>query len=324
MTSNLLTSVFPLRIILIFSCQGKTDDLPVPTAFYPLNAQHLTHDISPNKNQPGEPNGVHLAPGPFGHPQGSYQFSGSFGSYIEIPNNGGLDTRYSITILAWLNQENDDGPIVNFGSDVWGFHFWVVNGRLFARPSRRADRALAKYAVSSSLEPGTWNYVGTSYNFSSGVVKIWINGSEVAHEITGGEEQSTQYDVRVGAKASTTDRRYLKGRICCLQIYNKSLSQKEIIAVQNRTLNTYQRFFQPVFAVGEQLQSDVVKTSKASTVMECLLRCSRMTECKSASTEETSIGRSPAGYCQLYRRPFDETSRPASYFKLKQYYNELN
>ena len=214
------------------------DDLPVPTAFYPLNAQHLTHDISPNKNQPGKPNGVHLAPGPFGHPQGSYQFSGSFGSYIEIPNNGGLDTRYSITILAWLNQENDDGPIVNFGSDVWGFHFWVVNGRLFARPSRRADRALPKYAVSSSLEPGTWNYVGTSYNFSSGVVKLWINGSEVAHEISGGEEQSTQYDVRVGAKASTTDRRYLKGRICCLQIYNKSLSQKEIIAVQNRTLNT--------------------------------------------------------------------------------------
>jgi len=89
-----------------------------------------------------------------------------------------------------------------------------------------------------NLEPGTWNYVGTSYNFSSGVVKIWINGSEVAHEISGGEEQSTQYDVRVGAKASTTDRRYLKGRICCLQIYNKSLSQKEIIAVQNRTLNT--------------------------------------------------------------------------------------
>ena len=174
----------------------------------------------------------------YGHPQGSYQFSGSFGSYIEIPNNGGLDTRYSITILAWLNQQNDDGPIVNFGSNVWGFHFWVVNGRLFARPSRRADRALPKYAVSSSLEPGTWNYVGTSYNFSSGVVKLWINGSEVAHEISGGEEQSTQYDVRVGAKASTTDRRYLKGRICCLQIYNKSLSQKEIIAVQNRTLNT--------------------------------------------------------------------------------------
>ena len=85
-----------------------------------------------------------------------------------------------------------------------------------------------------NLEPGT--FVGTSYNFSSGVVKLWINGSEVAHEISGSAEQKTQYDVRMGAKAS--NQRYLKGRICCLQIYNKSLSQQEIIAVQNRTLNT--------------------------------------------------------------------------------------
>ena len=92
-----------------------------------------------------------------------------------------------------------------------------------------------KNAFSSRLSR-TWNYVGTSYNFSSGVVKLWINGSEVAHEISGSAEQKTQYDVRMGAKAS--NQRYLKGRICCLQIYNKSLSQQEIIAVQNRTLNT--------------------------------------------------------------------------------------
>ena len=189
-----------------------------------LSTQCSTLDTRHKSYPAGKPNGVHLAPGPFGHPQGSYQFSGSSTSYIEIPNNGGLDTRYSITILAWLNQENDDGPIVNFGSDVWGFHFWVVNGRLFARPSRRADRAQQKNAFSSSLSR-TWNYVGTSYNFS-----------EVAHEISGSAEQKTQYDVRMGAKAS--NQRYLKGRICCLQIYNKSLSQQEIIAVQNRTLNT--------------------------------------------------------------------------------------
>ena len=173
----------------------------------------MTHDISPNKNPAGKPNGVHLAPGPFGHHKARTSFLVAR-----------LDTRYSVTILAWLNQENDDGPIVNFGSDVWGFHFWVVNGRLFARPSRRADRAQQKNAFSSSLSR-TWNYVGTSYNFS-----------EVAHEISGSAEQKTQYDVRMGAKAS--NQRYLKGRICCLQIYNKSLSQQEIIAVQNRTLNT--------------------------------------------------------------------------------------
>ena len=209
-----------------------TEELPVPAALYPLNGLHETRDIGPNKNPAGKPNGVHLAPGPFGHPQGSYRFSGSFSSYIKIPNNGGLDTR-SITILAWINHENENGPIVNYGENVWGFHFWIVNGRLFGRLSGSGLYAITPYNLSKN-----WQYVGTSYNFSSGVVKLWINGSEVAQAISGSKEQITQYNVRMGAKDSTTDPRYLKGRICCLQIYNKSLSQQEIIAVQNRTLNT--------------------------------------------------------------------------------------
>ena len=204
---------------------------------YPLNGLHETRDISPNKNPPGIPNGARFAPGPFGNPQGSYRFSGSFSSYIEIPNNGGLDTRCSITILAWINRENENGPIVNYGEDVWGFHFWIVNGGLYARPSKRALGSL-EYAITPYNLSKNWHYVGTSYNFSSGIVRLWINGSEVAQAISGSEEQSTQYNVRMGAKDSTTDPRYLKGRICCLQIYNKSLSQQEIIAVQNRTLNT--------------------------------------------------------------------------------------
>ena len=213
------------------------EELPIPAALYPLNGLHGTRDISPNKNPPGIPNGARFAPGPFGNPQGSYRFSGSFSSYIEIPNNGGLDTRCSITILAWINRENENGPIVNYGTDVWGFHFWIVNGGLYARPSKRALESLQCADTPYKLSKN-WHYVGTSYNFSSGIVRLWINGSEVAQAISGSEEQSTQYNVRMGAKDSTTDPRYLKGRICCLQIYNKSLSQQEIIAVQNRTLNT--------------------------------------------------------------------------------------
>jgi len=212
------------------------DDLPVPIALYPLNGRHGTSDISPNKNPPGILSDVHLAPGPYGHPQGSYQFSGNFTSNIEFPNNGGLDTRYSMTLLAWVNRENNDGPIVNYGTNSWGFHFWFVNGGLFSRPMTR-DNQFLFYVTSSELSK-TWHYVGTTYDFSSGVVKLWVNGEEVAQTIFGSEEQSTQFDVRMGAKADANDKRYFKGRICCLQVYNKSLSQQEIIAVQNRTFKT--------------------------------------------------------------------------------------
>ena len=41
-------------------------------------------------------------------------------------------------------------------------------------------------------------------------------------------------NMRMAAK-DDGDTRYLKGCICCLQVYNKSLTKLEIIAVQNRT-----------------------------------------------------------------------------------------
>ena len=213
-----------------------TADLPVPVALYPLNGEHGTSDIGPNKNPPGIPRDVHLAPGPYGQPQGSYQFSGSSNSYIEIPNNGGLDTRYSLTLLAWVNRENDNGPIVNYGIKSWGFHFWFTSGKLFARPMTR-DKTSLPHVVSSKLSK-SWHYVGTTYDFSSGVVRLWVNGTEVAQTTVGSTEQSTQQDVRMGAKGNTNDPRYFKGRICCLQVYNKTLNQQEIITVQDRTLET--------------------------------------------------------------------------------------
>ena len=230
--------ILGVTIVIRFLCYWlylRAEYLPVPVALYPLNGRHGTKDIGPNKNPPGIPNDVHLAPGPHGHPQGSYQFSGRFSSYIEIPNNGGLDTIHSITILVWVKHENDNGPIVNYGPNVWGFHFWIESGSLYARPSERKLMSLTP--VRSPVLSKDWHYVGTSYNFSSGVVKLWVNGVKVAQAISGSKEQSTQYDVRMGAKASTTDQRYFKGRICCLQIYNKSLSQEEIMAVQNRTVD---------------------------------------------------------------------------------------
>ena len=156
----------------------RIDDLPVPVALYPLNGVHGTSDIGPNKNPPGIPSDVHLAPGPFGQPQGSYQFSGSANSYIEIPNNGGLDTKYSITVLAWVNRENHQGPIFDY---VWGFHFWiwVGAGNVFANL-----HLVWSAQLNSPIASHSWYYVGASYDFSSGIAKVWVNGeaaSQVRH-----------------------------------------------------------------------------------------------------------------------------------------------
>ena len=80
-----------------------------PVAFFPLNGQYETTDISHRSNPPAQASGVELAPGPDGNAGGSYQFSGNSSSSIYFPNNRGLDTRYSMTFLAWIYNEQTEG-----------------------------------------------------------------------------------------------------------------------------------------------------------------------------------------------------------------------
>ena len=150
----------------------RTADLPIPVALYPLNGRYGTGDIGPNKNPPGIPSDIHLAPGPYRQPQGSYQFSGTWTSCIEIPNNGGLDTKYSITVLAWVNRENHQGPIFNYGADVWGFHLWIWVGAGNAYANAYGWMSQPNSPIASN----SWYYVGATYDFSSGIATVWVNG----------------------------------------------------------------------------------------------------------------------------------------------------
>ena len=205
-------------------------DPPVPTAIYPLNDQFGTRDLSSKENPPGFPYNVELAPGPFGQPNGSYQFSGSSTSYIEFPNNGGLDTRYSMTLLAWVFLENADGPIFNYGAGLYGVHFWVGAGYLFCRFPTRSGIYLSPLQ-SGKLKQGAWNFVGASYDYHSGIEKLWIEGKVCEEQnISTVELNTSGAAVRMGAL--TRDGRFIKGRISCMQVYNKALTEREVQAVR--------------------------------------------------------------------------------------------
>ena len=160
------------------NCYLCSENLPVPVALYPLNGRYGTSDISPNKNPPGIPSDVHLAPGPYGRAQASYQFFGRFTSYIEIPNNGGLDTRHSITFLVWVKYDNK-GPIFSYGVTAWGFRIWIVGvGNFYAfSPNWKNGHYVIPALLSKS-----WQYVGVSYDFPSGVMRLWVNG-ETAYQV---------------------------------------------------------------------------------------------------------------------------------------------
>eukprot|EP00058_Branchiostoma_floridae_P027316 XP_002612807.1 hypothetical protein BRAFLDRAFT_82163 [Branchiostoma floridae] len=95
---------------------------------WPLNARFGASDITGNGND-GTSTGTQLAAGPYGDADGAFLFSGTANSYIDIPNNGKLDVRYSFTILAHVYPTGEDGPIFDYvGTNpntwYWALHFW--------------------------------------------------------------------------------------------------------------------------------------------------------------------------------------------------------
>ena len=175
---------------------------------------------------------MQLAPGPDGGTGGSYQFSGNDNSFIEFPNNGGLDTRYSLTFLAWIYHEQEKGSIFYFAQQGFGFgvRFLINENDRFSAILRRSDNfTMIKTTTSKILEPRTWHFVGTTFNFTSGEFRIWLNGSKENEKwIEEPVEISTQLNVIMGAFSGN-----FKGRISCVQLYDRVLTEQEIDETKN-------------------------------------------------------------------------------------------
>lgn len=206
--------------------------MPVPIALYPLNGKYTTWDVSGRSNPNGLARGVRLAPGPDGHPQGSYQFSGKSSSFIEFPNTGALKAKESITLLAWVYVKSRSGPIFNYNPLGWGVSLWVNSKHYLSAKFVEDDGGCKTCFISAlPLKTNAWNYVGMSYDHNSGVAKLWVDGQVSSQRNIGTKIRlSTSKSVRMGARA-TNDGNYFNGRISRMQVYDRALTQREVEAV---------------------------------------------------------------------------------------------
>ena len=202
-------------------------------AVYPLNRNTQAKDISFKRNPQGRVGRVRYARGPDNSPGSSIEFYGRSNSYVEFPNRGKIDTRRSITLLAWIYHTGRAGPIFNYMPNGWGVHFWMVSPRaLFARFTRRRGRRFTHAVYSRTVRPRKWQFVGTTYSFRTGIARLFVNSRFVAAKRIGRFRLATNYPVRMGARVG--DRRYFKGRISCMQVYNRALNRNQILVRQKR------------------------------------------------------------------------------------------
>lgn len=206
---------------------------PRAQAIYPLSQRTGARDLGLYSNPKGTARNVRYAPGPDRRRNTATQFLGSSSSYIEFPNRGRLDTKRSITLVAWIYHEGRAGPIFNYMPNGWGVHFWMVSPRtLFVRFTRRRGRRFTSGVTSRKVLPRRWQYVGATYNYNRGTAKLFINRRFIASRRIGRIRLATNYPVRMGARVG--DRRYFRGRISCMQVYDRALTAAQILRRKKR------------------------------------------------------------------------------------------
>ena len=203
-------------------------------AVYPLDVSSGARDISPTKNRPGKLSGVVVTYGPDGQPDTAFRFSGSPNSYLEFPNFGRLDTRRSITCLAWVFNEGRRGPIFQYGPKGEGVGLSIVrqNQVKVLIVSRTKSKSIPVITRKKLFKPRTWTYVGFTYDYTTGIVAVYVNSKPVVRRIIDRMELLTNKAARSGA--NKRGRGYFKGRLSCIQIYSRALTRTEIAAVKKR------------------------------------------------------------------------------------------
>ena len=141
-------------------------------AVYQFTGTSGNRDVSRYVNPPARFEGVYFYRGPDNDARGSLSFRGTRNSFVLIPNNGCLDTRYSITILFWVYPVSI-GPLVHFNPNGLGVHVWIIKPfTIYCRVMPRSGKSVKPLYY--KIKPRHWSYIGLTYNHKTGVATLWV------------------------------------------------------------------------------------------------------------------------------------------------------
>ena len=194
-------------------------------------------NLSPNGTTKAVFDNITLTRGPWGNPVGSFLFSGLNNSYVEVENEGELDTRFSMSVFAWVHPDASAtraGPIYDNGCSMWVFpSTWGLETRYMVR-DRSKIHLLRKDGV---IKINEWNFIGTTYDYHTGVASVWVNDSMVMSKSLGSNvELATQENLTIGASNNRETQFY--GKVSCLQFYAQALSVDQIMKIRARCNQT--------------------------------------------------------------------------------------
>ena len=171
-------------------------------------------------------NNTIIVSGPDNTENGATMFTGAADSQVKIENIAKLDTKYSLSIFLNVYVE-ESGSIVNYGTDRGvGLYYDNTNGEIVFRVVKRNTTDLIT-EVKAKVDAKKWYHVGGTYDYNTGKTYLYIdNKQEAVSDSPKQDMLATDSTISLGAIALDTDK--FKGRVSCLQIFDRAVEEAEI------------------------------------------------------------------------------------------------
>jgi hypothetical protein len=190
----------------------------------------------------GANNGTFLNGPAFGGGEVNQAFTFYGTNYVSIPASSSLDvgTGSGLTIEAWINPSSLalQEPIVEYGvPGVYAVHFWANSqspGALYASIIG-TDGSENIIQTPSVLNANVFQHVALTYDKTSGIGRIFLNGVIVRELTLGSFTPRTSGSLYIGYRPASTPFGPVgfRGQIDEVAVYNRALSASEVSGIYN-------------------------------------------------------------------------------------------
>lgn len=167
-------------------------------------------------------------------------FAGETTSYVAVPHSASLNLTGSFTIEAWINPVNSTSPSAQTilqkrlnGSD--GYTIYLTSGKVAIRTN-----SLTRLVGTTVLPNNQWTHIAGSYNSSTDIFRVFINGVQDTTSTVALAEPVTNGDsVLIGNGFNGP----FRGLLDEVRIWNVGLTSTDVTQLMRMTLGTNSGFY---------------------------------------------------------------------------------
>ena len=150
------------------------------------------------------------------------------GDFVDAGNSADFDIPVNITVAAWINVAQFDKnwqAIVTKGDTSWRLHRSSGSSNIAWGTQ---DVAPTDLTSTVAVDDGEWHHAAAVYDGAQKL--LYIDGVLDAASDSTGSIRSTTHNVNIGEN-NQAQGRYLTGLVDDVRIYNKALSEADVVAV---------------------------------------------------------------------------------------------